>query len=136
MKKIVLLLAVLVSLSSLSPSKSYSKTPVIINKNLKIKVGDNIYSFFSKTQIEEMFKNALKDDNARLNIIKFQNSNKKLLNSLCFGIYNTDDNLCYINLKQGKSMADVVTVKRNLMERYAYLYDCDTGTIYSLQQIS
>lgn len=136
MKKIILFLTFFIALSSFSPSISYNKTPIINSKNLRIKVGDNIYSFFSKTQLEEMYSQAIKNENERSDILKFQNMNKKLSDYLCYGVYNTDENWCYINLKQGSSMANVVNIKRNLKARYALLYNCETGEIYSLRQIS
>ena len=135
MKKIILFLIIFVGLSSFKYSISCDKTPVINSTNLKIKVGDNIYSFFSKNQLEEMYSQALKNENSRIQMFKFQNLHKKESELLCFGMYNTDDNWCYINLKQGKSMANVVNIKRNIISKYAFIYICETGEIVSLQQI-
>jgi hypothetical protein len=136
MKKIILFLTFFIAFSSFSPSISYNNSPIIKSKNIKIKVGDNIYSFFSKNQLEDMYNEAIKNENVKLEMLKFQNSHKQFSDFLCFGIYDTDDDWCYINLKQGKSMANVVYVKRKLISRYAYLYNCLTGEIYHLNQIS
>jgi hypothetical protein len=135
------IVATLLTLVSFKPISSVDDLSIRTNypKKTILSVGDNIFQKANKKKLEESLSLYLKDEKNAEQIQKILEENKfEKQDQLCQGIYDTDETIV-INkpFKKGSLCSFNNNIKTfSLFTKYFLIYDCNSGKLYYVQQIS